>query len=266
DSYKVPINSNPVDSRTNDGRTVTVTTDDMQKKKNDVKARTTLLLSLPDEHQLRETWTLDSGFLPSNSGSLYSKAASPSEELLHFKMQKVWILVDLPHGKRAIGHTQKEGIDYKEVFAPVAKIEAISLPTEWRTHTLIWRNKTDLEDQSLDDLFNSLKIYEAKVKSSTTTSPTTQNIAFVSSQNTDSTNESVSVVTSVYAASTKVPIFALHNVDTLSDAVIYSFFASQSNSPQLDNDDLNQIDADDSEEMDLKWQMAMLTMRAKRFI
>nr|GFB34585.1 hypothetical protein [Tanacetum cinerariifolium] len=37
-----------------------------------------------------------------------------------------------------------------------------SLPAEWRTHTLIWRNKIDLEDQSLDDLFNSLKIYEAK--------------------------------------------------------------------------------------------------------
>nr|GEW76862.1 hypothetical protein [Tanacetum cinerariifolium] len=53
DSYKVPTNSDSVDSSSNDGRTVTVTTDDMQKKKkNDIKARTTLLLSLPDEHQL----------------------------------------------------------------------------------------------------------------------------------------------------------------------------------------------------------------------
>nr|GEV91151.1 uncharacterized mitochondrial protein AtMg00810-like [Tanacetum cinerariifolium] len=48
------------------------------------------------------------------------------------------------------------------------------------------------------------------------------------------------------------------------DVVIYSFFASQSNSPQLDNEDLKQIDADDLEEMDLKWQMVMLTMRARR--
>nr|GEW57802.1 hypothetical protein [Tanacetum cinerariifolium] len=96
---------------------------------------------------------------------------------------------------------------------------------KWRTHTLIWRNKTDLEDQSLDDLFNSLMIYEAEVKSSSTASPTTQNIAFVSSQNTDSTNESVSVVASVFAASAKVPIFTIPNVDTLSDDVIYSFFA-----------------------------------------
>nr|GFD32135.1 ribonuclease H-like domain-containing protein [Tanacetum cinerariifolium] len=59
---------------------------------------------------------------------------------------------------------------------------------------------------------------------------------------------------------------ALPNVDNLSDAVIYSFFASQSNNPQLDNDDLKQIDADDLEEMDLKWQMSMLTKRARRFL
>nr|GFA27762.1 hypothetical protein [Tanacetum cinerariifolium] len=39
-----------------------------------------------------------------------------------------------------------------------------------------------------------------------------------------------------------------------------------SNSPRLDNDDLKQIDTDDLEEMDLKWQMAMLTMRASRFL
>nr|GEU85121.1 ribonuclease H-like domain, reverse transcriptase, RNA-dependent DNA polymerase [Tanacetum cinerariifolium] len=81
----------------------------------------------------------------------------------------------------------------------------------------------DLEDQSLDDLFNSLKIFEAEVKSLSTASPTTQNIAYVSSENTDSTNESVSVVASVSAASRKVPVSALPNVDTLSDVVIYSF-------------------------------------------
>nr|GEY10923.1 hypothetical protein [Tanacetum cinerariifolium] len=51
DSYKAPASTDPADSRT--GRTVTPRTEDMQKKKNDVKARTTLLLSLPDEHQLR---------------------------------------------------------------------------------------------------------------------------------------------------------------------------------------------------------------------
>nr|GEW58527.1 phytoalexin-deficient 4-2 protein [Tanacetum cinerariifolium] len=74
-----------------------------------------------------------------------------------------------------------------------------SLPSEWRTHTLIWRNKIDLEEQSLNDLFNNLKIYEAKVKSSSSTGTTTQNIAFVSSSNTDRTNEQVSAAASVSA-------------------------------------------------------------------
>nr|GEV44284.1 hypothetical protein [Tanacetum cinerariifolium] len=123
-----------------------------------------------------------------------------------------------------------------------------------------------LEDQRLVELFNNLKIYEAEVNSSSSTSHTTQNIAFMSSHNTDSTNESVSAVASVSAASTKPLASILLNVDNLSDVVIYSFFASQFNSPQLDNDDLKQIDADDLKEMDLKWQMAMLTMRARRFL
>nr|GEW79318.1 hypothetical protein [Tanacetum cinerariifolium] len=98
----------------------------------------------------------------------------------------------------------------------------------------------------------SLEIYEAEVQSSSSTSTSTQNIAFVSSSNTDITNEPVSVASSVSAVSAKIPVSALPNVDTLSNAVIYSFFASQSTSLQLDNDDLKQIDADDLEEIDLK--------------
>nr|GFA02985.1 ribonuclease H-like domain-containing protein [Tanacetum cinerariifolium] len=70
----------------------------------------------------------------------------------------------------------------------------------------------------------------------------------------------------VFAASSKTNASNLPNVDNLSDAVIYSFFASQSNSSQLDNEDLRRIDPDDLEEIDLKWQIAMLTMRAKRFL
>nr|GEY58123.1 hypothetical protein [Tanacetum cinerariifolium] len=102
------------------------------------------------------------------------------------------------------------------------------------------RNKTDFEEQSLDGLFNSLKINEAEVKSPSSASTTTQNITFVSS-----TNEPVSAAISVSAVSAKIPVSSLPNVDSLSNDVIYSFFASQSFSPQLDNDDLKQIDAKD---------------------
>nr|GFC84936.1 ribonuclease H-like domain-containing protein [Tanacetum cinerariifolium] len=72
-----------------------------------------------------------------------------------------------------------------------------------------------------------------------------------------------SAVASVSAASAKILVSTLPNVDTLNNAGIYSFFASQSNSPHLDNDDLKQTDVDDLEEIDLKWQMAMLTVRAR---
>nr|GEZ84411.1 ribonuclease H-like domain-containing protein [Tanacetum cinerariifolium] len=127
-----------------------------------------------------------------------------------------------------------------------------SLPSEWKTHTLIWRNNADLEEQSLDDLFNNLKIYEAEVKGSFTSSQNIQNIAFVSLNNTDNPNELVNAAPSVSAASPRAKVSTLPNVDSFSDAVIYSFFTSQSNSPQLDNGDLKQIDPDDLEEIDLK--------------
>ncbi|GJR65338.1 hypothetical protein Tco_0011403 [Tanacetum coccineum] len=55
-------------------------------------------------------------------------------------------------------------------------------------------------------------------------------------------------------------------VKNLSDAVIYSFFASQPTTPQLHNEDLQQIHPDDLEEMDLRWNIAMMTMRARRFL
>nr|GEY26725.1 ribonuclease H-like domain-containing protein [Tanacetum cinerariifolium] len=86
-----------------------------------------------------------------------------------------------------------------------------SLPSKCKTHTLIWRNKADLEEQSLDDLFNSLKIYEAKVKHSSSTGTTTQNPAFVSSSNTDSTTDSVSAAASVFAVCAKMHVSSLPN-------------------------------------------------------
>nr|GEW57757.1 hypothetical protein [Tanacetum cinerariifolium] len=242
-------------------------------KKIEFEARGTLLMALPDKHQLnfnihkdvkslieaiekrfggnKETKKVQKTLLKQQYEN-FSGSSSESLDQIHDRLQILISKLEI------LGESlSQEDINMKFLR---------SLPSEWRTHTLIWWNKADLEDQSLDDLFNNLKIYEAEVKSSSSTSHNTQNIAFVSSQNTDSTNESVSDVPSVSAASTKVTIYALPNVDNLSDAVIYSFFASQSNSPQLDNDDLKQIDADDLEEMDLKWKMAMLTMRARRFL
>nr|GEY36902.1 ribonuclease H-like domain-containing protein [Tanacetum cinerariifolium] len=174
-------------------------------RKNELKARGTLLMALPDKHQLK--------FNIHKDAKTFMKAIT--KRFGRNKETKKKLISQL--------ESLRESLSQEDINLKFLR----SLPTKWRTHTLIWRNKTDLEDQSLDDLFNSLKIYEAEVKSSSTTSTTTQNIAFVSSQNTDSTNESVSAVASVSTTSTKVHISALPNVDTLSNVVIYSFFNSQ---------------------------------------
>ncbi|GJZ38775.1 putative ribonuclease H-like domain-containing protein [Tanacetum coccineum] len=143
-----------------------------------------------------------------------------------------------------------------------------SLSPEWNTHAVVWRNKAELETMSMDDLYNNLKVYEPEVKGMSSSSSSTQNMAFVSSSNnnTSSSNEAVNAAHGVTTASTQVNAANSTNIDNLSDAVICSFFASQPNSPQLAHEDLQQIHPDDMEEMDLRWQMAMLTMRARRFL
>nr|GEX54506.1 hypothetical protein [Tanacetum cinerariifolium] len=182
----------------------------------------------------------------------FSGSSSEGLDQIHDRLQKLVSQLEI-HGVSL----SQEDVNLKFLH---------SLPSEWKTHTLIWRNKTDLEDKSLDDLFNSLKIYKSKVKHSSSQGSDSLNLAFVSTTPADSTNDSVSAAVNVSAIGAKLSASTLLNVDSLSNVVIYSFFASQSSSPQLDNEDLKQIDADDLEEIDLKWQMAMLTMRAKKFL
>ncbi|GJR65305.1 ribonuclease H-like domain-containing protein [Tanacetum coccineum] len=126
----------------------------------------------------------------------------------------------------------------------------------------------------MDDLYNNLKVYELEVKGMSSSSLSTLNMAFVSSSNNNSgsSNEVVNIAQIVNTAyrvstsSTQVNIVNSSNVDNLSDTVIYAFLASQPNSHQLDTADLQQIHTDDIEEIDLRWQIAMLTMRARRFL
>ncbi|GJQ96291.1 retrovirus-related pol polyprotein from transposon TNT 1-94 [Tanacetum coccineum] len=118
----------------------------------------------------------------------------------------------------------------------------------------------------MDDLYNNLKVYEPEVKGTSRSNTSIQNMAFVSSNNSVSTNKAVNTAHGVYTINTQVSAANSTNVDNLSDAVICAFFSSQPNNPQLANEDLQQLHPDDLEEMDLRWQMAMLTIRARRFL
>ncbi|GJU00078.1 putative ribonuclease H-like domain-containing protein [Tanacetum coccineum] len=127
-----------------------------------------------------------------------------------------------------------------------------SLPSEWKTHVLIWRNKEEIETISLDDLYNNLKIYEPELTGSSSTSQNLQNVAFVSSNSTNSncnTNEADNTAYGVSVAHTQCNPTSR---DNLSDAMICAFLASQPNSPQFAREDLEQIDPD--EKLDVNGQ------------
>ncbi|GKD22505.1 putative reverse transcriptase domain-containing protein [Tanacetum coccineum] len=164
----------------------------------------------------------------------YENFTAPSSKMLDQTFARLQKLV-----------SQLELLDEKLSQEDVNQKLLRSLSPEWNTHAVVWRNKVDLDTMSIDDLYNNLKVYDPEVKGMSSSSSSTQNMAFVSSSNnsTSSTNESINTAHGVSTASTQVNAANFTNIDNLSDAVIY-----------------------DMEEMDLRWQIAMLTMRARRFL
>ncbi|GKB26955.1 hypothetical protein Tco_0866356 [Tanacetum coccineum] len=200
--------------------------EDKAQRRLEVKARSTLMMGIPNGHQLKFNSIKDAKLLLEAVEKIFGRNAATKK-------------------------TQRNLLKH--------------LSPEWNTHAVVWRNKAELETMSMDNLYNNLKVYEPEVKGLSSSSSSTQNMAFVSSSNnnTSSTNEAVNAAHGVTTASTQVNVANSTNIDNLSDAVICAFFASQPNSPQLAHEDLQQIHPDDIEEMDLRWQMAMLTMRAR---
>nr|GEY89617.1 hypothetical protein [Tanacetum cinerariifolium] len=123
-----------------------------------------------------------------------------------------------------------------------------SLSPEWNTHVVVWRNKADLDTISMDDLYNNIKVYKLEVKGMSSSSSSTSNMAFVSSLNNNTSNTNGAVNT------TQV-VNTSHRVSTTSTQVNAAYFTN------IDN--MKQIHQDDTEEIDLRWQMAMLTIRAR---
>ncbi|GJS36520.1 putative ribonuclease H-like domain-containing protein, partial [Tanacetum coccineum] len=174
-----------------------VTTKENAQKKNDVKARSMLLMALPNEHQLTFNQYKDAKTLFEAIQARFGE--KNSQEDLNFKFLR-------------------------------------SLPSEWSMHVVVWRNKPDLGTISFDDLYNNFKIVEQEVKRSVTSSSnsSSQNVAFVSTPG--STNEDNTANVQDSTASTHVV-----------------------------HEDLEQIHEDDLEEMDLKWQLALLSLKARKF-
>ncbi|GJZ22813.1 hypothetical protein Tco_0559852 [Tanacetum coccineum] len=201
-------------------------------RKNELKAKSTLLLAISDEHLLKFHGIKD-------AKSLWETIKTRNLSEIGNSMVKY-----------LLGRMQSYGIK--------------KLSLAWNNIALIIRNKPDLDTMSMDDLYNNLKVYEAEIKSqsSSSSSPNSQNMAFVSSENTSSTNEAVNTAHDFSTANSQ----GQASSSSYADDVMFSFFVSQSKSPLLDNKDMKQIDSDDLKEIDLKWKVAMLTIRIKRFI
>ncbi|GJX50849.1 putative ribonuclease H-like domain-containing protein [Tanacetum coccineum] len=210
----------PLPTRTVDGVETAVpptTTDQRLVRKNELKARGTLLMALPNEHQLKfNTYKTAKSLMEAIKKRF---GGNKESKKLHRILLKQWY--------KNFNGNSSEGLDqiYDRLQKLISQLEIHgetisqedlnlkllrSLPSEWKTHTLIWRNKLDFKTLSMDDF----------------------------------TNEAVKTAYGDSTANSKDNAYTLPNVDSLSKAVIYSFFASQSNSSQLDNEDLKQIDPD----------------------
>ncbi|GKA48094.1 ribonuclease H-like domain-containing protein, partial [Tanacetum coccineum] len=234
--WEIVENGNaPIVTKTVDGKETVIPPTSVEEKaqrRAELKARSTLLMALPNEHQLKfnsykDAKTLMQAIENRFGGNTATKktqknllkqqyenfAASNIEviEQTYERIQNLTSQLEM-HGEVI----PQENINQKFLR---------SLSQELTMHTIVWRNKPEIETLSLDDLFNNLKAYESEGA----------------------------------ADSSKT-------VENLSDAVIYSFFASQPSCLQLDNEDLQQIHPKGLEEMDLRWNIAMLTMKARRFL
>ncbi|GKA11132.1 hypothetical protein Tco_0690565 [Tanacetum coccineum] len=249
------------------------TVEEKAQKTLEVKARSTLMMGIPNEHQLKFNSIKDAKLLLEAIEKRFEGNAATKKTQRNLLKQQYenFFAPSLETLDQTFDRLQKlvsqleilgEKLSQKDVNQKLLR----SLSPEWNTHVVVWKNKPELETMSMDDLYNNLKVYEPEVKGTSSSSTNTQNIAFVSSNSTNCINGAVNTAYGATTVSTQAIAVNSTTIDNLSDVVICAFFVSKPNSPQLDNEDLQQINPDDLEEMDLRWQMAMLTMRTRRFL
>ncbi|GJZ77955.1 hypothetical protein Tco_0642627 [Tanacetum coccineum] len=233
--------------------------EEKQDRRNEMKDRGTLLMALPNKDQLKFHSYKDAKLLMEAIEKRYggNKESKKVQRTLLKQQYENFVGLSSEIMDQTFDRLQKL-ISQLEIQGEVITQEDMNLkplrsrPSEWKTHALIWRNKQEIETISLDDLYNNLKIYEPEILGSSSISQNPQNVAFVSSNSTNSnsrTNEADNTTYGVSSAHTQSnPISG----DNLSDVVICAFLASQPNSPQFAQEDLEQIDHDDLEEMDLQ--------------
>ncbi|GJV65934.1 hypothetical protein Tco_1476762 [Tanacetum coccineum] len=213
------------------------TAEEILARERERKARTTLLMAIPEDHlakfhkmtDAKEMWE-----------AIKSRFGGNDESK---KMQKYILKQQFESFSVSNSEGLHKGYDRFQSLLSQLEIHGAGVSTE-------------------DANQKFLRVFEFDVKGSTTLTSSTQNVAFVSSESTSSTNN----VSIAYGVSTS----SGHNSQkegssSYTDELKHSFFANQSSGPQLDHKDLEQVDEFNLEEMDLKGQVAMISMRLKKF-
>nr|GEY93136.1 hypothetical protein [Tanacetum cinerariifolium] len=214
-----------------------------------------LLLSLPDEHQLRfskyktakELWAAILKTFGGNEATKKRKKNLLKQQYGNFKaegsetLEQTFNILQVIVSQLQFMDVEVEKDDLNQKFLT-------SLAPEWMMHNIVWRNRNDLDTMSLDDLYNHLKVCEAEVQAKSNSN--SQNMAFISSSKNSSGNEDGNIAC-VSTARTTFPTGNV-NVATISQDTASAYITSQSNGSQIKFEDISQIDEDDMEEIDIK--------------
>ncbi|GKB76026.1 hypothetical protein Tco_0942921 [Tanacetum coccineum] len=227
--------------------TVPSTSEEKTCKKNDVKDRSLLLMALPNEHQLTFDQYVDaySMFAAIKARFRGNEATKKTQKAL-LKQQYKNFSASSSESLNSIFNRLRRLVSRFAILGVVTPPEDLnvkllrSLPFEWDTHV--------------------------KVKKSVGTNNDDKNLAFLTTSGASSTNNINTVnpevstgIIKVNTSSTKI------STVSFSDATVYAFLSTQPQGSQLVHKDLEQLHDDDLEEMDLKWNMTLLSMRARKF-
>ncbi|GJS27916.1 hypothetical protein Tco_0488536 [Tanacetum coccineum] len=221
------------------------TAEEKTKKKNDVKARGLLLMALPNEHQLTfsqypDAKSMFAAIKTRFRGNVATKKTLLKEQYKNFNATSAESLDFIFNRLQKI--VIRLAILGVIIAQEVLNLKFLSsLPPEWNTHVVVWMNKPEIETMSIDDLYNNFKIIEQKIKKTISTSSGGQNLAFMTALN-----------SSICTAS-------------VSDNTVYAFLVDNPNGSNVLHQDLEQIHEDDLEAIDLKWQLSLLSVRAKKY-
>ncbi|GJZ16840.1 ribonuclease H-like domain-containing protein [Tanacetum coccineum] len=237
--------------------TMPSTTEEKTCKKNDVKARSLLLMALPNEHQLTFDQYVDaqSMFAAIKARFGGNEATKKTQKAL-LKQQYENFSASSSESLDSIFNRLQRLVSRLAILGVVTPPEDLnvkflrSLPSEWDTHVVVWMNKPDFDTMGLDDLYNNFKIVEQKVKKSAGASNDDKNLAFLTTSVASSTNNINTINPEVSTGTTKVNTASTEiSTASFSDATVYAFLSTQSQGSQLVHEDLEQL----------------LSMRARKF-